>query len=124
MSASDRDRDAILARRKIFIASALASLAATSCDKPQPCLSQAPVNTGTVSEPQVCLKIALPPADAEPAAPSGEGDAGTDAPPMPCLSQTAPSVDAGKPPPPPPQPCLSPKVCLKPTLTDPNDPLR
>lgn len=86
------DRDAILARRKLFLASALASLAATAaCDRltarpdagvePQVCLSAPPVSADASSgQPVTCLSQAIP----TPAA-----DAGA-APPRVCLSPRPP----------------------------------
>ncbi|MCA9596163.1 MAG: hypothetical protein KC776_22770 [Myxococcales bacterium] len=113
----DRDRRAILARRKLLVASALAGLAATSCDKVnpfRPCLSPASIpeggttNTGGPATAQPCLEP-MPPRDA------GAPEPCLSPPPQPCLSQTAP------------QPCLArapptdaaagaepePQVCLK-----------
>ncbi|MEZ4219482.1 MAG: hypothetical protein R3B13_01045 [Polyangiaceae bacterium] len=78
------DREAILVRRKFFVASALAGLALTACDdkagKPtvclnvaepvkdsgtaQPCLEPVPPPTASNTEeqaPSVCLKVAMPP---------------------------------------------------------------
>lgn len=46
----ERDRQAILARRRYFVASALASIAAAGCDKaPQPCLEPPLIASGTTS---------------------------------------------------------------------------
>lgn len=111
----EQERAAILKRRSMFIASALATLTlpvmASSCD-PQPCLNiSAPDPTTTASE-----------------APDAGASATTDPPPppdagpQPCLSPPPydagvvqePPPDAG-PAPTPPQPCLSPppQPCLK-----------
>ncbi len=107
----ERDRQSILARRRFFVASALAGIAAAGCDN---------------KAAQPCLKVASPPvADAAPAspptatAPESEGDAGA---PQPCLSPLpppttdsdaqaivdppAPSARPAQPEPPKPLPCL------------------
>ncbi len=50
LNSKDADRELILLRRRTFVASALAGLSATACDKInpfQPCLSPAPVDVGT-----------------------------------------------------------------------------
>jgi hypothetical protein len=93
------DRRAILARRKFFVASAMAGIAVSGCK----------------SEPQVCLKVATPPGpSAQPTAgpgPTTSEDASTIEPQV-CLEVAAPDVpretDAGpdEPPPPEPRPCL------------------
>ena len=76
------DRAAILKRRAVFIASAIAGLTLASCDgEPQPCLD-APTTTGlggTGGEPQPCLDM-VPPTG---------GTGGTGGTPQPCLSQPA-----------------------------------
>jgi hypothetical protein len=108
VAGDDSDRRAILARRKLFIASALAGLATASCDKVnpfRPCLSMAPtttadggVNTGRPATAQPCLE-AMPP---EP----DDAGAGPEAPaPRPCL-KPVPPVDAGMPSQQQPQACL------------------
>jgi len=121
-----RDRDAILARRRFFVASALASVVATGCDKvvPQPCLEVMPVADG--GHPTPCLSTPML-QDAEPApmpclevARPPEGDAGStfaQPPPEPpepqvCLRVAAPRKDAGEP---------APRPCLK--VAVPDDPL-
>ncbi|MBX3127777.1 MAG: hypothetical protein KF718_13720 [Polyangiaceae bacterium] len=78
----ERDRQAILARRRYFVASALASIAAAGCDKaPQPCLEPPLIASGTTSaEPPhspftPCLEppsIEQPPATADAAAASAD----------------------------------------------------
>lgn len=110
-----RDKDAILARRRFFIASAVAGVVATSCDRsPMVCLEVAPVPTspgsgGGLPPPRPCLEV-LPPEDASTPASEDAGigaadDAGktSDKSPQPCLSVPAPR-DASAPPP---------QVCLK-----------
>ena len=91
---SDRGaREAILERRKFFVASALAGLALSGCEKkpaPHPCLS----------EPMVCLSPVLvetPDAGSEDAGAedADTDDAGSDA-----------KVDGGEAKPPPPRVCL------------------
>lgn len=84
---ADSDRDAILARRRLLVASALAGLATVQCDNPfrpclepppapppsatpadaalraataQPCLEPMPEDAGAPA-PRPCLKIAVPP---------------------------------------------------------------
>lgn len=126
MSSSDKpDRDAILARRRLFVASAMASIAVTQtrCDNPfRPCL-EPPIQAD--AEPLVCLSA--PPQRLDGAV-SITTDAGTTADasgePQPCLSVALPR-DAGmeaapRPPPvrPPPQP-PRPQPCLKPSNVDP-----
>ncbi len=77
------DRDAILARRRLLMVSALAGLAVTSCEKAsQPCLSVAWVSDG--GEPQPCLKVQLPTA-----ASAGPDAAATAA--KPCLEAPPPT---------------------------------
>ena len=64
--ADPKHREAILARRKYFIASALAGVALGACSdkKPHVCLEMAPPDpTGSASpqpEPQVCLSEPMP----------------------------------------------------------------
>src|SRR5262245_34616030 len=90
------DRDAILARRRILVVSALAGAVATSC-KSQP-----------------CLNIAMPPSDASPV--TTAPDAGTSPDASGTQDAESAAVDAGeadaKP-----HPCLGasppPQVCLK-----------
>lgn len=130
MSPSDKsDRDAILGRRRLFVASAMASIAVTQtrCESPfRPCLEPA---IRADAEPTACLS---PPPQTPDASVSIATDAGEDAgaaPLQPCLSVALPPPDAGKEagrdagakmppkPPPPPQVCLSPvrpQPCLKP----------
>lgn len=123
MSPSDKsDRDAILARRRLFVASAMASIAVTQtrCDSPfRPCLEPA---IRADAEPVACLSV---PPNVYDASVSIAADAGADAdaaPMQPCLSVAQPPPDAGRDaatrPPPPPQVCLSPvrpQPCLKPS---------
>lgn len=95
-----KDRDAILARRRFFVASAMASVVATACDRgPMVCLEVAPVPTAGSPDggppPRPCLEI-MPPEDAGTA--SAE-DAGA---PQPCLSVPM-QTDAS----------AEPRVCLK-----------
>ena len=91
----DDDREAILQRRAIFVASTLAGLALSSCHSAQPCLSVIP-DTRDAGAPvaQACLSVARDPVDAgEPA-------------PVPCLSVALPDdVDAAVVEP---MPCLTP----------------
>lgn len=123
-----RDRDAVLARRRLFVASALASLSVleTRCDSPRPCLDVAP-NVDATPEP--CLSQVVPPLDAAGDASATDVDA-ADATPVPCLSRAVPdALDAGAdggrvnlPPPKPPKVCLSlppPMPCLTPKLEKP-----
>lgn len=127
MSPNDKsDRDAILARRRLFVASAMASIAVTQtrCDSPfRPCLEPA---LRADAEPVACLSV---PSNMHDASVSIVTDAGADAdaaPMQPCLSVAQPPPDAGRdaatkpprPPPPPPKVCLSPvrpQPCLKPS---------
>jgi len=55
------DRDVILARRRLFVASAFAGLAATQCDMPPfVCLSPPPAaDAGALTPPTVCLAVPL-----------------------------------------------------------------
>jgi len=82
---NDDARRKILERRAAFVAAAIASVAATSCERTDPCLSAVPTEmnkpsapdatvTGTEAGPSVCLSEA----------------------PMPCLSPPLPP-DAGMP---------------------------
>ncbi|MBI3202750.1 MAG: hypothetical protein HYZ29_14520 [Myxococcales bacterium] len=127
MSPRDKsDRDVILGRRRLFVASAMATIATTqtACDALfRPCLEPA---VRADAEPTMCLSVPLGPRDASVSIVS---DAGPDADvPRPCLSQVVVPPDAGrdaaaKEPPRPPQPlvCLSPvppRPCLKPVKVD------
>ncbi|MFO0567241.1 MAG: hypothetical protein U0263_16405 [Polyangiaceae bacterium] len=113
---ADRDRETVLARRKFFVASALAGVVAAGCERPGPfvCLEPAappPTPDGGPSEaggsveppPQVCLEYA-PPLREDAAAPAPSESTGS----------VAPPPDAA-----PPEPCLRvapeppPRVCLK-----------
>jgi len=109
---AERDRETILARRRFFVASAIASVVATGCDKvtPQPCL-EPPLATDAAN-PNVCL--AYPgPRDAALPEPTDD-DAGSDA-----SVGLAEPPDAAEP-----TPCLSvvrhrdggpgPRICLSP----------
>jgi hypothetical protein len=75
-----RDRDAILARRRFFVASAVAGVVATACERsPMVCLEVAPVPASGADAgppPRPCLEIP-PPDDASSAA--TENAAGSDA---------------------------------------------
>ena len=96
----DRDRERILARRKFFIASAVAGMTMSSCDKAQPCLNVAAPVQDSGSPPRPCLKVA-PQATAV-------QDAGAPSP-APAASSAAPAPTAerdAKAPPAPPRPCL------------------
>jgi len=66
-------KKAILARRARFLAAAMAGAAVAACDKPRACLEPPLASSAPISpaEPQVCLKMAVPPRDA------GDGDAST-----------------------------------------------
>ena len=86
------DRDAVVARRRLMMVSALAGIAAAQagCEKsPQPCLSIAVVNDDAAPGP--CLSAPLIPADAawasrpDAAAPTDAGP-----PPQPCLEVPRP----------------------------------
>lgn len=127
MSRRDKsDRDAILGRRRLFIASAMATIATTEagCDALfRPCLEPA---ARADAEPTVCLSAPLtrPDASVSIATDAGPDDGAA----QPCLSVAQPPADAGrdaatKQPPRPPQPvvCLSPpppRPCLKPVKVD------
>jgi hypothetical protein len=101
--ADNEDRAAVLARRKYFIASALAGIATVACDRPAVCLDVVAAPTGSTTPttesasatPSTSTDAPKPPhtADAE------EVDA---APPMPCL-EIAPQ----------PPPSTMPRVCLR-----------
>lgn len=118
------DREAILSRRRLFVASAMASIVVTepACDAVfRPCLEPA---LRPDAEPTICLSA---PPMARDASVSIVTDAGSesDAAAQPCLSVALPPPDAGrdaatKPPrvPTPPRVCLSPprpQPCLKPS---------
>ncbi len=109
---ASRDRDAILARRKFFIASALAGIAATSCDKdPKVCLNIAQPQREDAAAPMPCLE--------PPPKPQPEAQAEPTASASPTASTPVP--DPTKPPEPsvclkvaePPKPAPRPRVCLK-----------
>ncbi len=123
---SDEDRAAILRRRAVFVASAVAGLGlAAGCAEsaPRPCLDisvpepsgQATAQPTQSAEPQACLQLASPPqpcldlAAPEDAGLTGIEDGGRDAgQPRPCLRKAPPA--------PPPKPCLKvappPQACL------------
>lgn len=112
----DDDREAILQRRAIFVASTLAGLALSSCHSAQPCLQVVPY-TPDAGAPvaQPCLSPVRAPVDAGEPAPTpclsvalpDEVDAAV-VEPMPCLTPPpdagAPPVDSGMSAP---RPCLS-----------------
>lgn len=127
----DGDRDAILQRRKQFVASALAGMAMASCDivsRPFACLSPAPcLNVAARVDDVVMVPITLPPCltpvapdviePSEPvdaAAPAPDGRANTssiggdDAQPRVCLRVARPRVCLSRPHDPTPRP----QVCL------------
>lgn len=138
----EQDREAILARRARFVATALIGISVLpGCDpfaRSQPCLSIEPVRSGEPDAgqdppPMPCLSpVPNPPPSASSAAPPPSGS------PQPCLEiapQPPPTAsnsaggpaDAG-PPPPPPQPCLSvvrppppPQPCLTPVRPKPQN---
>lgn len=108
---AEADRAAILKRRAMFVASAIASIGIASCSdtaEPQPCLEfeipPPPSAASSSPQPQPCLDVTPPPqpclspqpcldmAIPEEQTDAGTGDAGT---PQPCLRFA-----------PPPQPCL------------------
>lgn len=93
----ERDREAILARRRFLVASALASVVAAGCDKvlPQPCL-EPPLATGDAATPTPCLSKPVPQPCLEVAPPPESGDAGSD------FAQPPPDAEADKP-----------RVCLR-----------
>lgn len=110
----EEDRRAIVARRAMFIASAMSGLAwLNGCSRPQPCLRGMPPLRHDATAPQPCLHVApsLPP-DAAPDDPEAlVPEAGLPAP-TPCLSVMAWGDDAGAPMVPEgglpaPMPCLS-----------------
>ncbi len=123
---SEEDRAAILKRRAVFIAAAVAGLGlAASCGESNPsvCLEMppppntaAPATTDTPASgtPQPCLDMPPPEPCLEIAVPEDAGvtsdDAGRDAGPgpQPCLRKAPPPGPCLKvaPPPPPPQACL------------------
>jgi len=136
----DEDRKAILARKAMFIASAMSGIALLDgCSRPQPCLSVIPIERPApdasapeasvdmtpeagVPEPIPCLSMAMPEPDA---GPDFTPEAGLTQP-MPCLSPLPPPRDAGvrrdagrppRPPEPVPQPCLTPVVAPQPCLS-------
>ena len=125
--ASDKARDIILARRKFFIASAMAGAALTSCDrKPDVCLDM-PMETDDSArrtrpakpqpqpsaDPNVCLDMPLPEPSVCLEVP----------PPDPSASASASASAAAEPPRPAPRACFKalpppPKVCLKQAAPD------
>jgi hypothetical protein len=124
------DRAAILRRRAMFIASAIAGLGmAASCSEPQPCLNIAipeephpdagaeAADAAADAEPEPCLSVAVPMEDPD----AGAGDAGADAA---TDAGSRSSKDAGADggvPKPRPRPCLKkapPRPCLNMILDD------
>jgi hypothetical protein len=117
MSASDRkkpDRDAILSRRKLFIASTLAATMTTECKNPfRPCLEIAPVDSTApmpcLSPPPMALDASATATDAGDDA--GEADASDGADAADASRDAARDAarrptTAGAPRKPPPRPCL------------------
>jgi hypothetical protein len=108
----DRDRKTILARRRFFIATAVAGLAATQCDNPfRPCLKIAmPVDAGASALPESSVpESSVPEAAAsvvDASSADGSSDASADA------VADANRPDAKKPTKLPSVP--SPQVCLNP----------
>ncbi|HMR09102.1 MAG TPA: hypothetical protein PKA88_25150 [Polyangiaceae bacterium] len=112
-SEAKRDRASILARRKFFIASALAGITAASCNnkEPQVCLKVMSEHEPDAGAPQPCLDI-LTAEDKDSAAPL-----------VSAVPEPAPSALPPSPPSPEPKVCLkvalppkdepSPKVCLR-----------
>ncbi len=119
------DRDAILARRARFVATALAGLTGlTACDpRPQPCLEIAPLPPRTAPSteatampclsplmehedppdagaPRPCLDVAPPPSSSSTTSPTPSASGSAAPAPSPCLSLPMPSSR--------PQPCLAP----------------
>ena len=80
--ASDRsDRDVILRRRRLLLASTIAGVAALGCDSPRPCLSYRPAEPDATVAPLECLTAPPREEDAGQGGPSAvELDAGSDAP--------------------------------------------
>jgi hypothetical protein len=126
----DSDRDVILARRRLFVASAMASIAVTQtqCESPfRPCLEPAiRADAGTMvclAPPRRDLDASVSSTDASLSSTDASGDAPGDAP-QPCLGPKLPAAerDAATKPPrpePPPRVCLSqppPMPCLKPVM--------
>jgi hypothetical protein len=85
---ADSDRAAILARRRFFVASALAGIVAGGCDKK--------------AEP--CLSVTVVPREDAQASAASDAQPDAVAPPV----EASEVVDAGRP-----HPCLSPRPCLK-----------
>lgn len=104
---SDDDRNAILRRRRFFIATAVAGLAATHCDnEPKVCLNISEVRDGSTIGPTVCLSPPPTPPDAStPEMPTI--DAGTD-------SSALPDAGAKRPTTVTPPATTGPRVCLTP----------
>jgi hypothetical protein len=105
----DDDRNAILRRRRFFIATAVAGLAATQCDKPKVCLNISEVTDGgSTVAPTVCLSPPpIPPEASMPEA--ATPDASTDA-----SSPTDAGSDAKRPTTLAPPITTRPLVCLTP----------
>lgn len=106
-----KEREAILARRRFFVASALAGMVTTACT-PQPCLNIAEPRSPDAPD-GATEGIAGAPGAA--GAPATSDDAGT--PPVGTTDPPA-ATDAGGPPPIPPTVCLKvapppPHVCLE-----------
>jgi hypothetical protein len=103
-------REAILARRRFFIASALTGVTMSACDsRPAVCLSPPPDPEPTDTQPQVCLSQPIP--QQPDAGVTEEPDAGEAA--DGGVSEAPDAGDGGVP-----RPCLSvvqpqPSVCLK-----------
>jgi hypothetical protein len=107
----EEDRDAILARRALFIASALAGISlAAGCEgggRSMPCLSIALIQDGG-PPPMPCLSPAPPPPEMPPDAGVELGDGGLESDASTSRDASAPDASAApRRPPPTPMPCLT-----------------
>ncbi|MEZ4221287.1 MAG: hypothetical protein R3B13_10170 [Polyangiaceae bacterium] len=106
------DRERVLARRRFFVASALAGIAAVSCAKPD--AKAAPGTGEPAAVPPTAEPVPSLPEDGEGAA-ADDASAGSDEPlvtTVPAPPDTASAGPSGLPPPPPPPP-PKPTVCLR-----------
>ena len=99
--ADNEDRAAVLARRKYFIASALAGIATVACDRPAVCLDVVAAPTGSTT-PTAESTTAASSTDTPKPTHTADPEEVDAAPPMPCL-EIAPT----------PPPSTMPRVCLR-----------
>jgi len=128
----EEDREAILRRRAVFVASALAGIAISGCDsEPWACLKVPHPPTSEQSAASASASASAAPVASPPVPPTAEPPASASGPASASASASASAAPRPPRPPPPPRPCLNvktpdppPMPCLKqaplpPELEDP-----